>query len=1318
MDAEDDRRRPREADPFERVVSRERDDDDVTKAAHGVFGYVAGKSIIATKLKKFFPTHKTYTEPFCGSAAMFFVKDPAPTEVLSDTNKEVAFAHKSLKTLTKSEFQQLGQQNWKSSRATFGKVLKSEPTGKVERLYKFLYLARFSYGKKRTSWDPNSDGNSASTVKRIERLQPRYKNATILCSDYAPVLKKYDGKDAFHFLDPPYAGYNATGIGEKEFDEGAFRKALDAIKGQFLLTYGTKGKLDTSGFEVKRLRQPRTIRTMRGVGGDQFITHLLISNFKLAKKSLGPGTELDDVMQVVDVDDGGERITVTGSRTSVSVPDDLVPARAWKNDDTLLAYPAEVGPVPGEARLRFLEKRWELDLTFPVNDVTVGWTLKAQRALAEGLQPAQVAKSFSIEGSRHFLPLTCGVPARETPVEAIAAAVVKIDHPEVELGLQTASVHEYFLSKGDELVGQLLVERDESLGEKHPWLATMIDSKFVPNAVLKGAPMPPDGVSALPESLEKIVPAEFRYWEQRGEVARTMRDALSASGFFGPGSLAMVDGEVGRVVTKFELYEPGDAVPSAAEWRLVKVAEIVPSGMELVEVLSPAAPSAIAKASKDGERVIYVDAQAAKADALEALAKLLAAHSGHYVVTVEDSPAARAGLVAFGRPFQFRPGNGVGVDAVKRLFVASFGVRGDDVRWLDKAEDAEWLRRKPALVDEPSDDSPDLGKAKPHMLVVERPDGSRATTEHSSRAAAQRAAVEHLQAHGGHGKVAIAPKGKEHTVQPLPARVSSGGDDYARDDHGRFSGKSLDDDETELGKAEWSTAYVNELPDSAFLYVEAGGEKDEEGKTKPRELRHFPYKDKDGNVDQAHVMNAIGRIPQSTAPGLSADKKEELQGRARSLLKSCLKRDKSARELLETLGPPNQWSGAAAAAIGPENRKVMADAWEELSPADRKVVEAKFREHWSFKIVKAEDEHYVLGVVLEPDVVDAQKDVYSAAEVRDAAHRYMAEFQNRGLMHKELVNNKVDILESFIAPADFTVGSQSVKKGTWIMAVRVKDAKLWNECKSGGLTGFSIGGSANRQVDPKATSKYNARKEDAKKKIAFQGIPIVIDRPKGFVQHGVDDAGKPWTREYQTDYGYIPRTKGGDGDGLDVFVGPDEESPAAFWVTQKKADGSFDEYKVMLGYRTADEAKKAYDAHVPAKFFAGMREGTVHQIKALLNQEPEESIAKMVEELLKAPRSHPKLVREANAASEAAREASTRANASGSKGDHQAAASAHRKAAGLWEHHSDAANRDGHEQTWSKGRADMHREAARGHDEHAKGGGGGDQQRDDHGRFA
>lgn len=65
-------------------------------------------------------------------------------------------------------------------------------------------------------------------------------------------------------------------------------------------------------------------------------------------------------------------------------------------------------------------------------------------------------------------------------------------------------------------------------------------------------------------------------------------------------------------------------------------------------------------------------------------------------------------------------------------------------------------------------------------------------------------------------------------------------------------------------KAEWTTAYINDLPDSAFAYIESGGEKDGEGKTTPRSKRHFPHHNAEGGVDLPHLRNALARAPQSS----------------------------------------------------------------------------------------------------------------------------------------------------------------------------------------------------------------------------------------------------------------------------------------------------------------------------------------------------------------------------------------------------------------------------------------------------------------------
>jgi hypothetical protein len=92
----------------------------------------------------------------------------------------------------------------------------------------------------------------------------------------------------------------------------------------------------------------------------------------------------------------------------------------------------------------------------------------------------------------------------------------------------------------------------------------------------------------------------------------------------------------------------------------------------------------------------------------------------------------------------------------------------------------------------------------------------------------------------------------------------------------------IDKDKEEQQFTEWSTEYINNLPDSSFLYIESGGKKDADGKTVPRSLRHLPYKDENGKVDLPHLRNAIARAPQLV--GTSEEDKKRLQAKAQRLL--------------------------------------------------------------------------------------------------------------------------------------------------------------------------------------------------------------------------------------------------------------------------------------------------------------------------------------------------------------------------------------------------------------------------------------------------
>lgn len=86
--------------------------------------------------------------------------------------------------------------------------------------------------------------------------------------------------------------------------------------------------------------------------------------------------------------------------------------------------------------------------------------------------------------------------------------------------------------------------------------------------------------------------------------------------------------------------------------------------------------------------------------------------------------------------------------------------------------------------------------------------------------------------------------------------------------------------EKAVKEREWDTAYINDLPDSAFAVIEPAYK---QGKTKDKRARHLPYKDANGKVDLPHLRNALARMNQikPVTDSISAD---ELRAQARRVL--------------------------------------------------------------------------------------------------------------------------------------------------------------------------------------------------------------------------------------------------------------------------------------------------------------------------------------------------------------------------------------------------------------------------------------------------
>lgn len=117
---------------------------------------------------------------------------------------------------------------------------------------------------------------------------------------------------------------------------------------------------------------------------------------------------------------------------------------------------------------------------------------------------------------------------------------------------------------------------------------------------------------------------------------------------------------------------------------------------------------------------------------------------------------------------------------------------------------------------------------------------------------------------------------------------------------------------------------------------------------------------------------------------------------------------------------------------------------------------------------------------------------------------------------------------------------------------------------------------AEERTDTAPTEAQKEAGNYAKGKFKWRGQTIAVENPVGSVRRGIGADGNPWEVEMPATYGYFKGTVGADKDHVDVFMGPNPQSPHVWVINQKNLAGGFDEHKVMSGFDTPEQAKQAY----------------------------------------------------------------------------------------------------------------------------------------------
>lgn len=116
------------------------------------FGSPGGKSVLAPRIVKLIPKHRTYVEPYAGGAAVFFEKEPSAKEVLNDKDPEIAAAYRFLKGMTAEQFKKLKQYDWHQKESTHKALQNRKSKSPVERFRRFYYLTRAGFASGRQSY--------------------------------------------------------------------------------------------------------------------------------------------------------------------------------------------------------------------------------------------------------------------------------------------------------------------------------------------------------------------------------------------------------------------------------------------------------------------------------------------------------------------------------------------------------------------------------------------------------------------------------------------------------------------------------------------------------------------------------------------------------------------------------------------------------------------------------------------------------------------------------------------------------------------------------------------------------------------------------------------------------------------------------------------------------------------------------------------------------------------------------------------------------------------------------------------------------------
>lgn len=207
-----------------------------------ILPWMGGKRRLAKQIIPLFGDHTTYVEPFCGGAAIFFMKEPSHVEVINDAHGELINLYRCVKHHPDELVRQF---RWSLvSRAEYMSQREQDPRHltDIQRAARFFYLQKLAFGGRVQG---QTFGTTVTSPPRMNllRLEEDLSQAHLRLSrtvvehlDWAECIERYDRPGTLFYLDPPYWGTAGYGneFGLEQYDRMA--ELAHRIQGQMVIS--------------------------------------------------------------------------------------------------------------------------------------------------------------------------------------------------------------------------------------------------------------------------------------------------------------------------------------------------------------------------------------------------------------------------------------------------------------------------------------------------------------------------------------------------------------------------------------------------------------------------------------------------------------------------------------------------------------------------------------------------------------------------------------------------------------------------------------------------------------------------------------------------------------------------------------------------------------------------------------------------------------------------------------------------------------------------------------------------------------------------